>query len=105
MAVSGIFCTKSERERRRNVSIVRRETIRWITIAECPAWTKHREELVIKLKINRTDRITLSLIVGKILEIEEYWKQFSHFAVSILKEKEGEERRRERISPPVLVPP
>lgn len=37
----------------------------------------------------------MEVIVGKMLDNEEYWKAFSRFAVSILKSKEEEERRRE----------
>lgn len=70
------------------------------TLGECPAWSSYRNDFINKINVNRLDRLSLALIIGKILERKEYWLYFSSFAVSILKLKEEEERRRcERISP------
>jgi len=67
------------------------------TVAECPAWDIPRFEIMRKLGLGINDRLTLELIVGKILE-KEYWTAFSHFAALVLRAKEEEERRRERAS-------
>lgn len=67
------------------------------TVAQCPAWNGQRLELIHKLGIAGTDRLTLSLIVRKKLEKKEFWQHFSRFAVSVVKMKEEVERRRERI--------
>lgn len=69
------------------------------TIAECPAWDIPRSEFMRKLSLGNTDRLTLELIVDKILQKKEHWMAFSYFAASVLKAKEEEERRRERASP------
>lgn len=71
------------------------------TISECPAWDNLRFDLINKFGMGYLDRLTLDLIVNKILVNKENWLNFSHFAVSVMKRKEEEERRRERISPPV----
>jgi len=66
------------------------------TIADCPAWDGQRFDFISSLGIGNTDRLTLSLIIRKILEKKEYWLAFIKFATSILKTKE--ERQYERIS-------
>lgn len=68
------------------------------TISGCPAWDDQRFEFARNLGIDNTNRLTLTLIVGKILEKKEHWSSFIKFATSILKTKEEEERQRERIS-------
>lgn len=68
------------------------------TLAECPAWNNLRTVLMHKLGIGYLVRLTLSLVIGKMLEKRENWQYFLNFAVSIIKQKEEEERRRERIS-------
>lgn len=69
------------------------------TISECPAWDNWRFDLIHKLGMGYQDRLTLDLVVNKILINKVNWLSLSHFAVSVLKRKEEEERRRERISP------
>lgn len=71
------------------------------TITECPAWDNWRFDLIRNLGMGYSDRLTLDLIISKILENKENWLFFSYFAVSVLKQKEEEERCRERISPSI----
>ncbi|GAB1869618.1 Reverse transcriptase [Camponotus japonicus] len=68
------------------------------TLGECPRWDTQRSELIGCLGLRSQDRISMEVIVGKMLDSEEYWKAFSRFAVSVLKSKEEEERRREKNS-------
>lgn len=68
------------------------------TVEECPAWDTVRFDLARKLGLRNSDRITLIIIVGKILQKRENWQAFSCFALSVIKSKEEEERRRERAS-------
>jgi len=68
------------------------------TIADCPAWDDRRFEFIRKLRIDNANRLTITLIMDKILEKKENWSAFIKFASSILKTKEEEERQRERVS-------
>lgn len=68
------------------------------TIIDCPAWDNWRFDLIRKLGMDYLDRLTFNSLISKILENKENWSLFSYFAVSVLKQKEEEERRRERIS-------
>lgn len=67
------------------------------TLAICPAWDIQRAELHRQLDIGNED-LTLGNIVGRILEGHGYWIAFSNYITTILKVKEEEERRREKIT-------
>lgn len=53
------------------------------------------------LDIDRSLRLILELVTGKILEKEEHWFSFISFATTIMKAKEVEGWLRERASPPL----
>lgn len=72
------------------------------TVFDCPSWESYRIELYSKLGLDIQTRHILEEIVEKILVNEENWLAFSYYAVSVLKTKEEEERRRETLSREIL---
>lgn len=68
------------------------------TLAVCPAWNRLRNKFKEDVSFDSNVNLTLDKVIDKILHREEYWGAFIHFATSVLKLKEEEERRRERAS-------
>lgn len=67
------------------------------TKSDCPTWSHLRAEFAEKIGVG--NRLSLPIIISKILAKKENWPSFTYFAASVLKIKEEEERRRERDSP------
>lgn len=65
------------------------------TLRDCPAWDTDRIRLKCKLDLDKN--FALGDILDAILESEEKWKTFSMFVEKIMREKEDEKRRRERV--------
>lgn len=63
------------------------------TLRECPVWNPDRIDLWSNLNLNRD----LGDVVESILESEDYWYFFSAFVEKVMREKENEEKRLERI--------
>ncbi|KMQ89041.1 reverse transcriptase [Lasius niger] len=72
------------------------------TLGACPAWDDARTRLVNKIGPNPEEEgslLTLRFVVGRILDSEENWAAFSHFAATVVKTKEEAERNRDRLPP------
>lgn len=67
------------------------------TLLECVQWSSERAELRSGLDGLRGGDLTLAGIVACIVGSSDDWKEFSKFAESVLRSKEEEERRRERV--------
>lgn len=65
------------------------------TLRECPAWDPQR--IILKRKLELPRDFTLGDVVDSITESKEAWLAFSAYAEKVIREKEEEERRRERI--------
>ncbi|XP_029662782.1 uncharacterized protein LOC115235261 [Formica exsecta] len=72
------------------------------TIRDCPNWDTDRIRLKWKFNLNRD--FTLGDIVEAIVGSKELWVAFSAFAEKVMREKEEEERRRERLGRAHLPP-
>lgn len=66
------------------------------TLRECPAWDLERIRLKTTLGLARD--FTLGDIIGNIVNSRELWIAFSSFVEKVMREKEEEERRRERLA-------
>lgn len=71
------------------------------TLSGCPVWDNARDMLIDELGLAPGYQLTLSFVIDKILESESNWSAFRDFCDFVLRLKEEEERRRERLhSPP-----
>lgn len=53
------------------------------TLSDCTAWDVLRTNLARDLNIDRRQRISLDIIIRKILERKEHWLSFIKFATSL----------------------
>lgn len=66
------------------------------TVLECEEWKEERRECMNEIQVQGS-RLNMEKLIEESIKTEKNWKAFSRFCRSVLKKKEAEERRRERL--------
>ncbi|GAB1860697.1 Reverse transcriptase [Camponotus japonicus] len=66
------------------------------TLQECTAWMAEREEIMRQVRIGNAEELTLTNLVGKMLDSKEEWQAANQYINKIIAKKEEKEKMRQQ---------